>query len=257
MKAPLSKAARARTGAIAVIVLIAAYEVFARSSDAFAYAFVPLAGLWGALVEIALSGELGENVLASVRVVFAGLAWGGAAGFVIGSAMAYSRTIGTFVNPLFNAWRPVPTLGLIPLIALWFGNGETSKLVLVSLAAAEPMILNTYEGLRSAETRYLEGGRVLTFTRWQLFRLVQLPAALPAIFTGLQHALGFAWIATIGAELLFTIGPGLGGVMERAQTAARMDVVIVCVAAIGVVGLAINVLVTRLATYALRWRDLA
>jgi sulfonate transport system permease protein len=244
-------------GVIAVLVLLAAYEVMARSSDALAYAFVPLAGIARAFLELLRSGELIDNILASLKIVVQGLAIGGSAGVAIGAAMAYSDTVSRLVNPLFNAWRPIPTMGLIPLIALWFGNGELSKLVLVSLAAAEPMILNSYHGLRDADVRLLEGGRVYTLSRWQIFRLIQWPAALPVIFTGLQHALGFAWIATIGAELLFTIGPGLGGVMERAQMAARMDQIIVCVGTIGIVGLCINVAFARLASRALRWRDLA
>lgn len=255
MRAPLSKAARLRSGVFAVVTLLVAYEIAARTSDAFSYAFVPLEQLAHALLEISVSGELLDNILASLNVVLRGLLIGGSIGVIVGGAMAYSKPIAVFINPLFNAWRPVPMLGMIPLIALWFGNGETSKLVLVCLAAAEPMILNTYEGLRGTDTRYVEGGRALTFSRWQVFRLVQLPAALPSMFTGLQHALGFAWIATIGAELLFTIGPGLGGVMERAQLAARMDIVIVCVVAIGVVGLIINTAVTRLSTHLLRWRE--
>jgi sulfonate transport system permease protein len=255
VKAALTKAARIRSGAVALVTLLIAYEVTARTNSAFSYAFVPLGQLVRALLEVSVSGELFDNIVASLSVVLHGLVLGGSAGVLIGGAMAYSKPIAVFVNPLFNAWRPVPMLGMIPLIALWFGNGETSKLVLVSLAAAEPMILNTYEGLRGTDARYLEGGRALTFSRWQLFRLVQLPAALPSMFTGLQHALGFAWIATIGAELLFTIGPGLGGVMERAQLAARMDVVIVCVVAIGVVGLAMNTAFTRLSAHVLRWRE--
>ena len=255
MKAPLTRGARARSGAIAIGVLLIAYEIAANTSNAFSYAFVPLEHLGRALIELIASGELFDNIGASLYVVLKGLLLGGGAGVLIGGAMAYSKPIATFVNPLFNAWRPVPTLGMIPLIALWFGNGETSKLVLVSLAAAEPMILNTYQGLLGADERYIEGGRALTFSRWQVFRLVQWPAALPSMFTGLQHALGFAWIATIGAELLFTIGPGLGGVMERAQIATRMDVVIVCVVAIGLVGLAINTAFTRFSAYVLRWRE--
>jgi len=255
MKAPLTRAARIRSGVIAVVTLLVAYEAMARTSDAFSYAFVPLEQLLGALVEISRSGELLDNIAASLKVVLQGVAFGGGAGLLIGAAMAYSKPIAAFVNPLFNAWRPIPTLGLIPLIGLWFGNGDTAKLVLVCLAAAEPMILNTYEGLRGTDQRYIEGGRALTFSRSQLFWFVQLPAAMPSIFTGVQHALGFAWIATIGAELLFTVGPGLGGVMERAQIATRMDIVIVSVAAIGVVGLAINTTVTRVSAHLLRWRD--
>jgi sulfonate transport system permease protein len=255
MKTPLSKTAKIRSGFIALAVVLLAYELAARTSTAHSYAFVPLAQLWQALLEVLASGELVANIGASLRVVLQGSLIGGGIGLAIGGAMAYSKPVAAFVSPLFNAWRPVPTLGMIPLIALWFGNGPTAKLVLVCLAAAEPMILNTYEGLRGVDSRYLDGGRVLTFSRWQLFRLVQLPAALPSIFTGAQHALGFAWIATIGAELLFTIGPGLGGVMEHAQLAARMDIVIVCVVAIGVVGLIINTAFTRFATYMLRWRE--
>lgn len=255
MKPPLTEAARTRCAVLTLSSLLVAYEIAAHSSSSASYAFVPLEQLGRAFMEISRSGELFDNIAASLYVVIQGLLLGGGAGVLIGGAMAFSKPIAVFVNPLFNAWRPIPTLGMIPLIALWFGNGDTSKLILVSLAAAEPMILNTYEGLRGTDAKYLEGGRALTFSRWQLFRLVQLPAALPSIFTGLQHALGFAWIATIGAELLFTVGPGLGGVMERAQIATRMDIVIVSVATIGVVGLAINSTVTRLSAYVLRWRD--
>ena len=219
------------------------------------YVFIPLQTLARTLVELLVSGELIVNLSASLRVVLQGLLIGASIGAAIGGLMAASRTIERLIAPVFNAWRPIPTLGFVPLIALWFGTGDLSKLVLVCLAAAEPMILNTFEGLRNADRKLMESGRVLTFSRWQLFRYIQLPAAMPAVFTGLQHALGFAWIATVGAELLFTVGPGLGGIMERGQNAARMEIVIVCVVCIGVVGLAINLAFTRVSNWVLRWRD--
>ena len=219
------------------------------------YVFVPLQTLAKALVELVTDGELQLNLWASLAVVLQGLLIGGTAGVAIGTSMAASRTVERLVAPLFNAWRPIPTLGFVPLIALWFGSGDLAKLVLVSLAAAEPMILNTYEGLRNVDRRLIESGAVLTLTRWQAFRHIRLPAAMPVVLTGVQHALGFAWIAAIGAELLFTVGPGLGGIMERGQNSARMEIVIVCVICIGVVGLLINTVFTGIGRRMLRWRD--
>jgi sulfonate transport system permease protein len=219
------------------------------------YVFIPVQTLVATAFELTKTGELIQHIGSSLSVVLQGLLIGGGIGLALGGLMAYSRGVEKLVGPLFNAWRPIPTLGFVPLIALWFGSGDEAKLVLVCLAAAEPMVLNAYEGLHHADRRLIESGEVLTFTRWQLFRYIQVPAAMPSIFTGVQHALGFAWIATIGAELLFTVGPGLGGVMEHAQNAGRMDTVIVCVACIGVVGLAINSVVTRFSHRVLRWRD--
>jgi sulfonate transport system permease protein len=126
--------------------------------------------------------------------------------------------------------------------------------VIVVLAAFEPLVLNTYEGIRASDTRHREVGEVFRFNRRQLFFWVQLPSAVPMIVTGLLHALGFAWIATIGCELLFTVGPGLGGLMEHAQMAGRMDIIILCVVSIGLVGLAMNTGLEWLARRLLRWR---
>lgn len=237
------------------IALALAWQAASTVAGHHAYVFIPLQTLAATCVELLASGELVRHVAASLKVVLQGLMIGGGAGLILGALLASSTHAEKVIAPLFNAWRAVPTLGFIPLIALWFGSGDTAKLVLVCLAAAEPMVLNTFEGLRHADRRLIESGQVLTFTRWQLFRYVRIPAAMPTMLTGVQHALGFAWIATIGAELLFTVGPGLGGVMERAQNAARMDVVIVCVACIGLVGLIINNAVQRCGQHLLRWRD--
>jgi sulfonate transport system permease protein len=157
--------------------------------------------------------------------------------------------------PLFNALRQVPTMGLIPLIALWFGTGEFSIKLLVSIAVFEVMTLNAWAGIRDVEPRYLELGRALAFTPLQRFRRILLPAAFPSILTGLLQGVSFAWIATVGAELLFTVGPGLGVIMERGQIAARMDVVIVCLIFIGMMGYSMNSLCVALGRRVLRWRN--
>jgi sulfonate transport system permease protein len=235
--------------------LLVGWELLSRVSVSFRYAFVPVREISTGLFEILTNGQLLENLLASLQTTVTGLVIGSMLGLLLGSLMGVSRIVHDIVGPLFNAWRPVPTLGFIPLIALWFGSGELSKIVIVVLAAFEPMVLNTYEGLRDSDSKHREVGELFRFNRRQLFFSVQLPSALPMIITGVLHALGFAWIATIGCELLFTVGPGLGGLMEHAQMAGRMDIIILCVASIGIVGLLMNLLVEWVARRLLRWRN--
>jgi len=237
------------------VLLIVAWDILSRLDASFRYAFVPVREISTGLLEILTNGQLLENLLASLQTTVIGLVIGSILGLLLGSLMGVSRIAHDIVSPLFNAWRPVPTLGFIPLVALWFGSGELSKVVIVVLAAFEPMVLNTYEGLRDSDSKHREVGEIFRFNRRQLFFSVQLPSALPMIITGFLHALGFAWIATIGCELLFTVGPGLGGLMEHAQMAGRMDIIILCVVSIGVVGLLMNLGVEWVARRLLRWRN--
>ena len=152
---------------------------------------------------------------------------------------------------LDKIWTAV---GWLPLIGLWFGSGDLSKVIVVSLSAFYPAVLYTYEGLNGVEARMLEVGRLYRLTPWQTFWRIRWPSALPSIFTGLLQSVAFAWIATIGVELLFPTGFGLGTVMQHGQLQARLDIVVVCIAVVGLTGFAINLLVARLSRHALRWR---
>lgn len=242
-------------GLVLPFLLLALWQYLSTLGPGYAYAFVPLNNIGHSLLELIGSGELPRHIYASVTTALKSLVIGGAIGIALGSLMALSRAVDALIGPLYHALRQVPTLGLIPLIGLWFGNSELSKIVVVSIATFEVMALNTYEGLRSVETRYLEVGRVLTFNRRQLFFRVLLPVAVPSIITGLMHAVAFAWLATVGVELLFTVGPGLSVIMERAQLAERMDIVIICILFIGLLGLLMNQSCIWLGRRLLRWRN--
>ncbi len=237
------------------LVLIAAWHVASLQGAGMAYAFVPLKDVWNSAVELIKDGELPLHLWASIRTALLGLVCGTLAGVVLGTALALSRPVDVLIGPVYHALRQVPTMGLIPIIALWFGTGELSIRLLVAIAAFEVMALNTCEGLRNVETKYRELGRALILTRTETFTRILFPAAFPSILTGLLQATSFAWIATVGAELLFTVGPGLGVIMERAQLAARMDQVIVCLILIGAMGYATNRLCVQIGRRALRWRN--
>jgi sulfonate transport system permease protein len=236
--------------------LLLIWEMVSKKSNAYAQAFVPLEKIGSSLLELLLNGELIANLLASLSTVATGLLISGVAGFAIGSLMGLYQSADRLIGPVFHSARQVPLLGWIPLIGLWFGNGDLAKTLVVCLAAFYPMVLNTCEGVRNVEKNHLEVGKVLGISRWQSYRYILVPGALPFILTGISHALAFSWIATVGSELLFTAGPGLGGLMQTAQMASRMDTVIVCVAGIGVTGLFMNYVLSRFSRYLLRWNPI-
>lgn len=243
-------------GAALPVLLLLVWELLSRQGAAYAYAFVPVADMWRSLLELLDSGELLANLSATLQTAVVGLIVGGSLGLTVGGLMGASRTIDRLIGPLYHTVRQVPLLGWIPLIGLWFGNGLLSKVLIVSLAAFYPMVLNTFEGIRNVEKQHVEVAHVYKFSRWQLFAHVLLPGALPSIMTGLMHALAFVWISTVGSELLFAAGPGLGGLMQTAQAASRMDVVVLCVASIGITGLVMNYGFSRISRHLLRWRSL-
>lgn len=238
----------------ALLVLVWHYQ--SGQSAAHAYAFVPLATIANAFNELIASGELLLSTLASLKRTCLGLLYGALVGISIGAAMALSPIANRLFSPLYHSLRQVPILGLIPLIALWFGSGEGAKLLLVSLAAFYPITLSTFEGFSHVEKRHLEVANVLRLNALQRFSQVQLPSALPAISQGLMHALAFAWISSIGSELFLATGAGLGNMMMQAEVGARMEVVVIGVITIGLLGFLMNFLFSRLSQHLLSWRNI-
>lgn len=243
-------------GLLLPLVLVGAWDYLSRQSASDAYAFVPLSRIAEGLQEILSNGELLANLLASLVRTSHGLLLGIVAGLLLGAAMASSRWAERLLGPLFHALRQVPMLAWIPLIALWFGNGEGSKVLIITMAATYPMVLNTFEGFRQVESRHLEVARVLELNRRQRFALVLLPSALPSICTGVLHAIAFAWVTAVGSELFLSAGPGLGNLMMNAEAGARMEIILLCVVCIGLLGYVMSLLFNRLSRYLLRWRPL-
>lgn len=241
-------------GALLPLLLLALWEYLSRQDAAGAYAFVPLATIGSALVELLGNGELLVNLLASLARTSGGLLLGILFGVLLGALMALSAVANRLVGPLFHSIRQVPMLGWIPLIAMWFGNGEFSKVLIVSLAAFYPMVLNTYLGFSQVEQRYREVGQVLVLGRWQQLHHVLFPAALPSIATGALQALAFAWVTTVGSELFLSSGAGLGNLMMNAEAGSRMEVIVLCVLCIGLCGYLMNLLFSLLSRRLLRWR---
>ena len=148
----------------------------------------------------------------------------------------------TLCYPSFNTFKQISLFAWIPLISVWFGLGDTAKVVFLSLAALVPVVVNTCDGVRNAPPKLLEVARVYGYSRWQTFAQVVLPVAAPAIFTGVYLALIYSWLATIGAEYLLVAGVGIGNLLIEGSEHFQMDLVIFGMFVVGVIGWLMNAL---------------
>lgn len=216
--------------------------------------FVPPGKVWDTAQKLYATGYLGESLLASIQRDVLGFVIGTSAGLIVGTVLGLSRWFESLVGPTFHTVKQVSLLAWIPLISLWFGLGDPAKVAFLSLAAFFPVVLNTFEGIRSVPREFVEVARVFDYSRLQLIRKIVLPSALPSVITGIYLALLYAWIATLGAEYLLTSGKGIGNLMTDGREHFWMDQVILGVIIVGLVGFGFNLLAGLLERRALAWR---
>jgi NitT/TauT family transport system permease protein len=153
------------------------------------------------------------HAYATVIETLLGFVLGSVVAFVLGSLIALSRTVEYYVRPLVVMFQAMPKVALVPLIVVWFGLGISSKIVSAALVAFFPLMVNTIVGLRAADEDRINLMRSLAASRWQIFRMLQLPGALPFVFAGLEIAMLLALIGAVVAELIGA-EKGLGMLME-------------------------------------------
>lgn len=194
--------------------------------------------VWQSAVELA-SGDLWLNVWISLKRLAAGVAAGVLGGALLGAWLGSNRLAERMVLPTFVALAQVPTLAWIPLFMLCFGIGEALKLVVLVKAVVVPVTLHTLVGVRDAQPRLREAATVLGLSRSERIRLLMIPAALPAFLAGVRLALAAGWASLLAVELLAS-SEGLGYLMVWARQLFMLDIVFVCIAVIGLLGLAMD-----------------
>ncbi len=235
-------------------VLLIVWEILSHAGVANPIFFPTLEQIVARGVKEFGEGGLLGGILASLQRNLIGFAFGSAAGVTLGLAIGFSRLVQRLLGPLLLVHRQIALFAWVPLISMWFGGGETGKLVFIALAAFQPTLVNTWQGVANIPSAYRELSDVLTYSWFDYVRVIAIPGALPGIFTGLHTALIYAWTATIGAELLLNIAPGLGGRMNEGQQLFHMDLLLLCIFVLGAVGVVFNLLAATLERRLLRWR---
>ena len=199
-----------------------------------------------------ISGQLPHNILVSAGRAFAGLLVGGSLGFLLGIANGVSRLSEKLTDTTLQMLRTIPHLAMVPLVILWFGIGEESKLFLTALGVLFPIYLNTYHGVRNVDRGLIEMGRVYGMSNWTLFKKVIFPGALPSILVGLRFALGIMWLTLIVAESI-AASSGIGYMANNAREFGMTDVVVLTLVIYAVLGKLADVVARALERRALRW----
>jgi taurine transport system permease protein len=180
-------------------------------------------------------GTLIRHALHSLKLVVMGFLVAIAVGVPLGLLMGWSRRVEALINPVFLLIRPIPPLAWIPLAILWLGLGDAAKIMVIFFAAFVPSVINTFTGVRTIEPHIIEAARMLGTGRWRFVREVLVPAAAPMIFTGLRLSLQASWTTLVAAELVGALA-GLGRVLNMAQQDIYPAMVMVGMAAVGVLG---------------------
>ena len=180
-------------------------------------------------------GEIVTSILVSLRRVLSGMTIAFVLAFLGGLLTAYRPSQSEYLRHITNFMRNVPPLSLISLLILWFGIGETSKLIVIVLASFFPMYLNISKGFLECDRKLIEVGQSMGFSGFKIFWKICLPYAREDILVGLRTGLGYSWRALIGAEM-FAAASGLGYMIVYAQQMSRSDKVLIGIFLIGLIG---------------------
>lgn len=214
------------------------------------------ASLWAEFCLLVVKGyagkSLSEHVLTSLFRTFTGLGLGIAVGVPVGLLMGYSRVANAILGPIFSFLRPIPPIAFIPLMILYFGIGEFSKVALIFLAALYYVVLNTSAGVRTVPQDLVRAGQNMGLTRVQLFSKVVFWAALPHIMTGVKTATAISWAIVVAAELI-AAQAGLGFMVMDATTFFRVPNVYIGIIIIGLIGVTLEVVTLAIDRRLLHW----
>lgn len=198
------------------------------------------------------SGELPRDLWESFYRVLIGFLIGGGLALPLGLLMGTSRHIYDYMNPLVQVLRPIPPIAYIPLAILWFGLGNPPAVFLIALGAFFPVLMNTIVGVRAVDSIYIRAGKNLGAGSFLMFRKIIVPAAMPYILSGVRIGIGTGFICMIVAEMI-AVNNGLGYRILEAREYFWSDKIIAGMFSIGLLGLAIDTVVSRLNNYLLRW----
>ena len=204
-------------------------------------------------IKMAASGELLKHITASLSRVVWGFSIAAALGIVVGTVLGRSRLLEHLVEPMLEMLRPIPPLAFLPMMVLWFGIGEASKVAFITYAAFFPIFTTTIEGIKYVDPVLIRAASSLGASERQIFWHVVLPAATPNIITGMRLAFGLSFFVIVAAEFI-AADSGLGFLINDARTFFLVSNMLLGAAVIGIIGVLANVLLRKLEGRLLRWR---
>ncbi|MDR1538753.1 MAG: ABC transporter permease [Clostridiales bacterium] len=201
-----------------------------------------------------LSGQLLADLGISLTRVVKGYLVAASLGVVVGTLIGVSRRFDELLSPTLHAIRSIPMMAWLPLIILWCGIGEESKIVIIVISAFFPVMINTIGGITDTPQQYLEVARLGKMGAFRTFWKVYLPSAVPQIFVGLRLGLSISWIALVASELL-AANSGIGFRISDSRIKIRPEGIFMGIIVIGIIGVILDKGLTTIAKRATRWNS--
>lgn len=240
-------------GFLAPVLLLCVWQLVCVKEIFSPYLLPSPSKVFEAFLEVSANGVLAKHLAVSLKRVILGFLISVCLAIPLGILCGQSRIFKNYFWPSLEFLRHVPPLACVPLIILWAGIGEASKLTIIVLASFFPLFLNTYSGIANVDIKLLEVGKSLNFTKQEIIRHIRIPAALEAITVGMQLSLGYSWRALIGAELI-AASAGIGYLILDAEEMSRPDIVLVGMLAIGIIGSIIDYVFLEIIKKAFPWQ---
>ena len=237
---------------LSLLAVAAAWELFARSGAVTPFMLPKLTTVLARIGADAAAGELWQNLGLTLYRSLTGFAIAAATGIALGFAVAYSRAARWLFDPLISVGFPMPKIAFLPIITLWLGFHDVSKIAMVVFDAIFPVVTATIAATLAVERELLWSARNLGASERELLHEVVFPAALPQIMTGLQVALPIALIVCIVAEMKLG-GVGLGGAMITASRFADSPGVFAGIVEIAIAGYVLVRLMAAVRRRLLAW----
>ena len=198
-------------------------------------------------------GSLTSHILVTLGEISGGLALGLSVAVVLGYALAKSRTLERVLFPYIVGLQAVPIVALAPLLVIWFGTGSFSKVLVCAMTLFFPVLINTIVGIRNVDSELMELMRSLRASRWQVFRFLELPAALPVLFGGLKIGVALSVIGAVVGEFVGS-DRGLGFMVNLSRGLFDTPLMFVSLFSLMLIALILYLAVSALEAWLLKWR---
>jgi NitT/TauT family transport system permease protein len=239
---------------VPLLLLAMAWEAATRAGLVPAGALPPLDTVASAWWDLAAGGDLWTNGVASMSRGAAGLGLAIGCGSLVGILMAWYQPIRIAVNPIVQFFYPMPKSALIPVMVLWLGFGDASKIVLIFVGCLLPITLSAFNGARGTEQVLIWSARSLGATRWRVLWEVVLPSALPELLSGIRTALALSFVLLVASELIVA-RQGLGYMIGWLGDGGAYDAMFAVVLTVALLGFAADRGYLMLVRRVLAWRE--
>ena len=239
-----------------LVLVLLTWDVTIRLFEVSPLIFPGPRAVMNALWRVLASGEILPHLGVTLYEILAGFAIGAVTGFVLGAAIGQSALLETVLYPYVVAFQTMPKVAIAPLFVVWFGFGTTSKVVITATIVFFPVLANTIVGLRSAPRDQVDLMQAFTASRWQVFRMVRLPHALPYVFAGLDIGIVLAVVGAIVGEFVGAEA-GLGYLILQRNFSMDTAGVFAILIVLSLIGIVLHAAVKFVARRAVFWADSA